>query len=179
MQLFARGTADHFALFKFSQRNGLYIRSVTIKASVHRRESSSEKFPLIRPDGKWTSGSRVQSWNSCIASYPIAGSIAWSALPRPLYCSVEKENEGKDGAEPRRQSATGNLKSCANTRATGGLDESDGRARKRGRERGQACGRGKGLVGRLVGREAKVYPEKGYADEITYFRAIRSRMIRV
>lgn len=35
------------------------------------------------------------------------------------------------------------------------------------------------LVGRLVGRGAKVYPEKGYADGITWFRAIRSRMIRV
>lgn len=77
-------------------------------------------------------------------SYPIAGSIAWSALPRPLYCSMEKENEGKDGAEPRRQSATGNLKSCANTGATGGLDErggrDDGAERVAGGERGWSVG---------------------------------------
>jgi len=39
---------------------------------------------------------------------------------------MEKENEGKDGAEPRRQSATGNLKSCANTWAASGLDERGG-----------------------------------------------------
>lgn len=69
---------------------------------------------------------------------------------------MEKENEGKDGAEPRRQSATGNLKSCANTRAAGGLDE-----------RGGVYVVGKGLPRRLVDCGVKVYPEKGYADEIT------------
>lgn len=61
----------------------------------------------------------------CIVSYRGKYRVE-RALPRPLYCSMEKENEGKDGAEPRRQSATGNLKSCANTRVAGGLDERGG-----------------------------------------------------
>lgn len=60
VQLSSHGTTSDFALFKFSQRSGLYIRSVTIKTSVNRRESSSEKFPLIRPNGKWTSGGRYR-----------------------------------------------------------------------------------------------------------------------
>lgn len=59
---------------------------------------------------------------------------------------MEKENEGKDGAEPRRQSATGNLKSCANTRAAGGLDERGGV---------YICSSGKGIA-RLAGRGVKV-----------------------
>lgn len=117
-------------------------------ASVHRRgRESSEKFPLIRPDGKWTWTAGGGGGTGARASHRIlsliAGSIAWSALPRPLYCSAEKENEEKDGAEPRRQSATGNLKSCANTRAADGLDEEGG---------GVVYG-GKGRsVGRLVSR---------------------------
>jgi len=45
----------------------------------------------------------------------------------------------------RRQSATGNLKSCANTRVAGELDE-----------RGEVCMVGKGLLGRLVSRGVKV-----------------------
>lgn len=64
----------------------------------------------------------------------------------------KRKRGGKDGAEPRRQSATGNLKSCANTRAVGGLDERCGGYMAERR-----------LLGRLVGRGVKVYPEKGYA----------------
>lgn len=55
---------------------------------------------------------------------------------------MEKENEGKDGAEPRRQSATGNLKSCANTRAAGGLDERGGVYIRSGKGIARLAGRG-------------------------------------
>lgn len=69
---------------------------------------------------------------------------------------MEKENEGKDGAEPRRQSATGNLKSCANTRAVGGLDERCGAIWRKGGY----------LVGWwVVGR--KYIRKKATQDEIT------------
>jgi len=88
---------------------------------------------------------------------------------------VEKENEGKDGAEPRRQSATGNLKSCANTRATGGLDERKKERRKeRERERGttggqeeEGAGRGRPAGRRVVAGRKYISGKRIQADEIT------------
>lgn len=100
---------------------------------------TSEEFPQIGANEKWTSGSRGESkLVQRIASYRILYRIFYRVASyrgkyrvershaRPLYCSMEKENEGEDGAEPRRQSATGNLKSCANTQATRELDRSQG-----------------------------------------------------
>lgn len=58
-----------------------------------------------------------------IVSYRGKHRVERALSPASALLFHGKRKRGKDGAEPRRQSATGNLKSCANTRAVGGLDE--------------------------------------------------------
>lgn len=60
---------------------------------------------------------------------------------RPPLLFHGKRKRGEDSTEPRRQSATGNLKSCANTEATRELDGSQGDP--------TAGGSGGGLVSRF------------------------------
>lgn len=105
---------------------------------------TSEKFSLIRPDEKWTSGRHRESrariayriTSRSIVSFRIVSyrSVSYSIVSRGAVTRASallfhgKRKRGEDGAEPRRQSATGNLKSCANTQATGELNGSQGDA---------------------------------------------------